>query len=464
MTATESGAIEHPREREAHLRDYIRILRKHRWLIAGLFLVTVLTVSIWTFVQTPIYQGSATVLIEPEPPKVLNIQEVAPIGSPTQDYYRTQYELITSRPILEKVIETLNLTQRIPGLATSPDPARAFLASVTIEPKRNTRLVLVKFDHPDAALAAEVANGLAKQYAKHNLEMKLRAARDALAWLTEQMSGLRARVQESSVALQNYRVKAGIMGLQEQRQITAQKIMDFNKAYLEAQAQRLSIEAKLNELNRIAVDRSSSQTIFTVADNPLIQKLKAEAADLEVQQSKLLKVYKEKHPEVLKVQAQLDQVNRKIDAEMKTMLRAVQTEYRVAKAREETLLGNVNRLRQEGQDLSEKEIQYLNLQRDADSNQQLYEAVLKRLKETGITGGLDTNNVSVVEEAAEPRSPVKPRKAINLIVSVLVGLFVGVGAALTIEYFDTTIKTPDDVERYLGLPVIGIVPVFAGKR
>ncbi len=455
---------ESPREREAHLKDYLRVLRKHRWLIAGVFLVTVLTVSIWTFVQTPIYQASATVLIEPESPKVLNIQEVSPMGGPTQDYYRTQYEIITSRPIIEKVIETLSLRTRVPELAASPDPVRRFLGWTTIEPKRNTRLVLVKFEHPDPALAAEVTNALAKQYARHNVEIKLKGAREALAWLTEQMTSLRGKVQESSVALQNYRVKAGIMGLEEQRKITAQKIMDFNKAYLEAQAQRLTIEAKLTELGRIAADRGGAQTIFIVADNPLIQKLKAEASDLEVQRAKLLKVYKDQHPEVLKVQAQMDQVAQKIDGEIKTMLRAVQTEHRVAKAREETLLGNVNRLRQEGQDLSEKEIQYLTLQRDSDSNQQLYEAVLKRLKETGVTGGLDTNNVSVIEDATVPKTPVRPRKAINLIVSVLVGLFVGVGVALTIEYFDTTIKTPDDVERYLGLPVIAIVPVFTGKR
>jgi len=110
------------------------------------------------------------------------------------------------------------------------------------------------------------------------------------------MSGLKNKVQESSVALQNYRVKSGIMGLQEQRQITAQKIMDFNKAYLESQAQRLSVEAKMNELARIAGDRGGIQTIFTVADNALIQKLKQEAADLDVQKSKLLKTYKDKHP------------------------------------------------------------------------------------------------------------------------------------------------------------------------
>jgi succinoglycan biosynthesis transport protein ExoP len=313
--------VEHAREREAHLTDYYRILRKHRWLVAGLFLLTVLTVTVWTFVQTPIYQASATVLIEPEAAKVLNIQEVTSIGAPTQEYYRTQYEIITSRPILQKVVDVLNLKKRVPAIGEADDPAAALASRVTVEPKRNTRLVLVKAEHPDPALAADIANAVARQYAKHNLDIKLKGAQDALAWLTEQMTALKDKVQESSVALQNYRVKVGILGMQEQRQITAAKIMDFNKAYLEAQAQRLSVEAKMNELARVAGDKGGSQTIFTVADNALIQKLKAEASDLEVQKSKLMKIYKDKHPEVLKVQAQMDQVAQRIDAEIKTMLR-----------------------------------------------------------------------------------------------------------------------------------------------
>src|SRR6266498_2579284 len=411
------------------LADYLKVLRKHRWLITGVFLVTVVTVAIWTFLQVPIFQAVATVLIDPEPPKVLNIQEVTPMGAAgawDPNYYPTQYEIIKSRPVLDKAVEILGLTKRA-AAAGSP---LALPGSLTVEPKRNTRLVLIKVEHHDATLAAETANAIAAAYAKYNLELKLRGAREALSWLNDEAAGLKKKVEESSLALQNYRVKAGILGIQEQRQITAQKIMDFNKAYLEAQAQTLSVEAKLRELNRIAADRSGAQTIFTVADSPLIQRLKGEISELEGQKAK-----------------------QKLDGEMQNMLRAVQTEYRVAKAREETLLSNVNRLRVEGQELNMKEIELLNLQRESDSNQQLYEAVLKRLKETGVTGGLETNNVSVIEEAPVPLAPIRPRKTINLIVSVLVGLFVGVGVALTIEYFDTTVKTPDDVERYLGLPV-----------
>src|SRR2546422_4343095 len=459
-----------PSAREAEpsrpLAGYLRTLRKQRWLLVGVFLVTVVTVAIWTFLQVPIFQAVATVLIDPEAPKVLNIQEVTPIGPAgawDPHYYPTQYEIIKSRPVLDKAAELLNLKKR-PAEGSAPRDAGALPGSLTVEPKRNTRLVVIAVEHRDPALAAATANAIATAYAKYNLELKLRGAREALAWLNDEAAGLKKKVEESSLALQNYRVKAGILGIQEQRQITAQKIMDFNKAYLEAQAQTLSVEAKLRELGRIAADKPGAQTIFTVADSLLIQRLKGEISELEGEKAKLLKVYKERHPEILKVDARIQQANQKLDAEMQNMLHAVQTEYRVAKAREETLLSNVNRLRVEGQELNMKEIELLNLQRESDSNQQLYEAVLKRFKETGVAGGLETNNVRVVEEAVAPAAPVKPRRMWNLALSVAGGLLLGLVVAFTVDYFDTTVKTPDDVERYLGLPVIGIVPLFGGKR
>jgi uncharacterized protein involved in exopolysaccharide biosynthesis len=451
-------------ESQTHLKVYLTILRQHPWLITGIFLVTVITASIWTFLQIPIFQAAATVLIDPDSPRVLpqSITEVESTGG--IDYHNTQYELIKSRTVVERVIKTQNLNERIPRLGAARDPYLALLGSLTVEPKRNTRLVLVKFEHPDPHVAAEVANAVAKGYVKFNLDIKLKGSRDALAWLNQEMAQLRNKVQESSDAMQNYRVKASIFGLREQRTITTAKIMDFNRAYLEAQAQRLSIEAKLRELTQIAKDKSGAQTIFTVADSGMIQTLKKEASDLEIQKSRLLKTYKEKHPEILKVEAQFQQVTQRIDSEIQTMLRAIQTEYRVAKAKEETLLNYVNQLKLEAQDVDKKEIQAQVLQRDLDSNQQLYEAMLKHLKETGVTGGLETNNVRVAEEAVIPNSPVRPNKTQNLGIGILIGAVAGIGVALAVEYFDQTIKSPNDVERYLGLPVIGTVPLFGDKH
>lgn len=451
-------------ESQTRITDYLTILRKHLWLITGIFLVTVITVSIWTFLQTPIFQAAATVMIEPDLPKVLpSIQEVDTISS-GGDYYTTQYELIKSRTVVNGVIETQNLKQRIPAVGASRDPYLALLGSLTVEPKRATRLVVIKFEHPDPSVAAEVANAVANGYVKFNLDLKLKGTRDAVTWLSQEMNRLQSKVEQSSLALQNYRIKASILGPEDQRRVTTEKILGFNRSYLDAQAQRLSIEAKLRELTLIAKDKAGAETIFTVADNTLIQNLKKEASDLEVQKSKLQKTYKGKHPELLKLEAQIHQVNQRMGAEIQTMLRAVQTEYKVAKAKEETLLNYVHKLQREAQDINDKEVQAQVLQRDLDLNQQVYEAMLKRFKETGVTGGLETNNIRVVEEAVIPNSPVKPDKRKNLAVGILIGVLAGIGVALAVEYSDRTIKSPDDVERYLGLPVIGIVPVFGDRR
>src|SRR5262245_20837066 len=446
---------------ERHLADYLQVLRKHRWLITGIFLVTVITVGVWTFRQIPIYQAAATILIDPEAPKILNIQEVSPVGASAPwdpAYYPTQYEIIKGSAVRDKAIRALK--QRAPGLAS--DPALDF--SLVVEPRRNTRLVVIKVEQPNPTLAADIANAVATAYMQYNLELKMKGASEAISWLSDEASRLRTKAQESAIALQNYRVKAGILGLEEQRKITAQKIMDFNKGYLEAQAQRLSIEAKLDSVNQMTKDKTGSQLVYTVVNNPLIEKLRGELSDLEIERSKLLKVYKDKHSEILKIDARIQQVQQRIADEIQTMLRAVQAEYKVAKAREDTLFNNVNQMRCEGQDLNEKEIQYLAFQRESETNQQLYDSVLKRLKETGVTGGLETNNVRIVEVATPPTTPVRPRRLWNLGLSLAFGLGLGIAVAVALEYFDTTVRTPDDVERYIGLPVIAIIPRFETPR
>lgn len=447
--------------------DYRRVLRKHRWLMTGIFLLTVLTVAIGTFLETPIYQAVATILIEPEPPKVLSIQDVTPVGAGSSwdpAFYPTQYELIKSRAVVARALEALNLKTAGAGTGALADPSRALSGSLAVEPMRNTRLVLIKVAGPDAERAAAEANAIANAYAKYNVELKLKGARDALTWLTEEAGRLRAKVDESSQALQNYRVKSGILGMQEQRQISAQKIIEANKGYLEAQAQRMSLEAKFGELTQAAKDPAAAGTIFSEADNPLVGKLKGEIGGLETEKSKLLKVYKEQHPEIVKVDAQIQHLRGRLEGEFRGTMRSVQTQAKIARTREESQLNAVNLLRREGQDLNEKESQYQNLQHEVEANQQLYDSVVKRLKETGVAGGLENSNVRIIEEATPPGAPIRPLKARNLGMSLVAGLVLACLVAFGLEYLDTTVKTPDDVERYLGLSVIGVVPAFGTRR
>jgi uncharacterized protein involved in exopolysaccharide biosynthesis len=340
---------------------------------------------------------------------------------------------------------------------------QALLRVVQVAPIRNTRLVEIKAHDPDPQLAADVANGIAKTYIRFNLESKLASSRDALVWLSDQMNELKAKVQDSEVALQKYREKAGIVGIEQQRNITAQKMMDLNKAYLEAQGQRLAVEVRLKELTSLAKGGVQSGLLLTYRDNTLIQKLMADASDLEVQLSKALKIYKDKHPEVLKLRSQMDQVQERMRQETQTALKAVEAEYRVAKGREDALAGRLEAVKREALDLNEKEIQYSALQRETVSNQQLYDVILRRLKETGLSGGLETNNLRIVQEAQVPKVPVLPRTVLNISLGVVLGLGLAVGLAFFLEYMDSTIKTPEEAQRYLGMPTLGAIPLFNSR-
>jgi uncharacterized protein involved in exopolysaccharide biosynthesis len=448
---------------EMHLREYVRILRKHIWLVLACFTVIVATVALGTYLQRPIYRATTRALLEREGPRVVSFQDMGPVGEPTE-VFQTQVQIIRSRPVGQRVIDALDLKEKKPGLALAQDPVAAFLGAVSVEPVRNTRLVEIQVEDPDPRLAAEMANAVATAYVHQNLELKLSAARDALSWLTAQVSDLKTKVNESELALQRYREQAGLIQVEEKQSLGARKLAEFNSAYIDAKARRLEMETRLGELRRASQQPEVLESSPLVVNNPLIQRLKGQLVDLEVQRSKLLKTYRDKHPEVVKIQSQVDEISLKIREEVGRLGLSMESEYNALKARENAMLQAVNQYRDEAQTLGKKEIQLGILKREADSNQQLYDVLLKRLKETSLSQGLDSSNVRIVEAAIVPAHPVKPRKVLNLAIGIVVGLTAGVCAAFFLEYMDDTVTTPEQVERALGAPVFSLIPVLPRPR
>jgi uncharacterized protein involved in exopolysaccharide biosynthesis len=446
-----------------HLREYVRVVRKHAWLILACFTVVVGAVLIGTYMQQPIYRAATRALIAPEAPRVVNIQEVAPAGGDSMELFQTQIQIVRSRPVIQRVLDTLGLLSRKPDLAGAADPVEAFLTSVSVEPVRNTRLVDIQVEDPDPKLAAEMANALASAYVHQNLELKFSAARDALTWLTAQVQDLKSKVNESELTLQRYREQAGLVSAEEKQSLTARKLGEFNAAYIEAKAKRLEMESRLGELRRSSQQLEALETSPLVINNPLIQRLKGQLVELEVQRSKLLKTYREKHPEVVKVQSQVDEISQKIREEVGRLALSMESEFQALKARENAMLQAVNQYRDEAQGQAKKEIQYGILKREADSNQQLYDVLLKRLKETGLSQGLDSNNVRIVEPAVAPIRPVKPRKLLNLAIGVVLGLATGLTLAFFVEYMDDTVHSPEHIEQVIGVPVFALIPVIPGR-
>ncbi|HZS34076.1 MAG TPA: GumC family protein [Methylomirabilota bacterium] len=444
------------------LRQYLQVLRKRWGVIAGFLVLVVGVIGARTYVEQPIYRAVARVIIERET-QIVNFQQTPSFDWDSGEFFNSQVQIIRSRPVLQRVIDSLNLKERKPDYGRVPDPTGVLQGAIAVEPLRNTRLVQIGVEDPDPQLAAEMANALATSYQTQNLELKLAAARDALTWLSNQVRDLKSKVNESELALQQYREQAGLVSLEEKQNLTVKKLAEFNSTYIEAKAKRLEMETRLAELRRAAQKPELLESSPMVVNNPLIQKLKGQLVELEVQRSKLLKVYKEKHPEVVKVQTQIDEVGRRMKEEVDKLALSMESEYNVTKAREAAMLQAVDQYRAEAQNLSKKEIQYGILKREADSNQQLYEVLLKKLKETSLIQGLDTNNVRIVEPAVAPRAPVRPQKVRNLAVAVVLGLALGVGTAFVLEHLDDRIRTPEQAERALDIPVLAVIPVFAAR-
>jgi len=446
------------------LRHYFRVVWKRKWLILAVLGATTGAAWVVQSQQIPIFQATATILIEPEPPRVVNIADVTPGPGNAQEYYATQQRIITSRPVVEAAIERLDLKTRLPAIGRSSDPVGRFVRRTSVEAVRNTRLLAVRFEDPDPVIAADVANGLAAEFVRHNMNLKHRTAREALAWLNEQIGELRGKARASSAALQAFQARADLLGIQEQRQLTQAKIIDSNRTYQEAHNQRLSMESKLKELRDVAKDPNAAESILRVADDPLIRKLKIEASDLLGQRARMSQLYRDKHPDLLALDAQIKLVNQRIQVELKNILQSLETELRVARAREQTLLTQVNELRREAQRLTTQEAQARALDRERESSEELHATVLKRLNETGLATALDASNIRIVEPATPPGWPVRPRTRLIMMLSVVAGLGLGVVAAFVVEQMDDRVRTPDDVERVVGLPVLGVVPVFSAKR
>lgn len=445
------------------LRHYLRVIWKRRWSCGAALVTTVASAVIFTSLQNPLYHASAAVMIEPEPPKVVNRVQDLTATTVTDEYYGTQFKLIQTRPVVERAIQRLRLKERFPWVGDAPDPYLVVVSGLVVEPVKNTRLVNVGYWSGDPALAAEVANAVALEFVRYNLEVKNKVAQEALVWLNEQLASLRTQTQQSSRALQAYQARADLLGLKEQQDLAQQKIRSSAGAYLEAQNQRVAIEIKLRELMRASQDSKGAEAIYIVGNDPLIQRLKTEASDLAIERTRLGQIYKEKHPDLQALDSQIKQVNLRLQAEIQRLLRSVETELKVARAREDTLLASVNDIRKEARVLNEREGQALGLQWEKESNEELHGAVLKRLKETGVATMLEASNVRVVEPALPPTAPSRPRKTFIWSLSVVGGLALGIGMAFLAESLDNRVRSREDIER-TGLPLLGIVPIFDVKR
>ena len=463
--------------REPHLLDYLMILRKHQWLILFFLLTVVTVVAIATFRTQPVYEATARVEIGKES---MNIPGLFP-GADSYDVYmdsesnmETQAKILQSETLALQTIGSSGLASQPefggqPGKTAKPITAAgnaanqqrppalgAFLGRLKVKRVPNSRLMDVTFESTDPNLAARVVNAHVQNYIDQNLRSRYEATIAASNFLTTQLNELKSKVEKAEDARIAYERQHQIWTIDEKQNITTQKLGELNKQLTEAQGERMHKEAIYQLVRAGNVD-----AIPTVRDNSIIQEVEKKRADLSNLYTEALNQYGPNFPKVVRLQAQLKEMDQSVVREKASIVNRVEAEYRTARQRELLLSQALDRQKAETNDMAEKLVQYNILKREAEANKQLYEGLLQKLKEAGISAGLRSSNIRVVDPAMVPSAPSRPQKARNLMLAFLVGLVGGVGLALLREYMDNTVKTPDDVETLARLPSLAVVPAFS---
>jgi uncharacterized protein involved in exopolysaccharide biosynthesis len=440
----------------AHLRDYLRVLYRRKWLTAITFLAIMTSVAVATYLADPVYEGQAKLIIDRQAPRSASLPDPAP-SDPNPEFFQTQVQIIRSRPMAANVLTTLDFASKKPGLMAENDPATAWLQrSVKVTPVPNTRLIEIEVIDSDPQLAAAGANALARAYVAYSLEQRQAASRQAAEWLAPHVRSLEAKATESQLALHKSREEAELVSLGEKKTLAQRKLEELNSAYIATQPKRLEAEARMAELKKIQSDPELTSSV--ALDNEVIQKLKGDLAQLNVRHAQLLRVYTPKYPEVIQVATQIQEMKQRIQEEIATSVLSAQSELNVLKTRETSLLAAVNRQRDEVQVLEKKRAPQETLEREAKTNLDLYDTLLKRAKEMGLTQGSEVNNARIVEEAVVPDTPIRPNVRLNMTAGVVLGLVLAIALAFFVEYMDDTVYTAEQAEGSVGAPVFGRIP------
>jgi len=459
--------------REPHLLDYFIILRKHQWLVLTFLLTVVTVVTIASFKMKPVYEAAARVEVDREAQNMLPFQDPNSYGEyvDMENYIETQSKILQSETLALQTIKALDLG-RYPefggaanslawthGAGASRRPAilGAFLGRLVVKRVPNSRLIEVQFEAQDPQLAAQVVNTHLQSYIEQNFRSKYDATTQASNWLSGELEELRIKVEKSEDARIAYERQNQIWQIDEKQDITTQKLADLSKAVTEAQTMMAEKEA----LYRMAAS-GNVDALPAARENGVIQDLLKHKTELDENYADATHQYGPNYPKVQRLAAQQTEVEQDLEKARKTVIESVQQEFDTAHQRVVLLQEALDKQKAEANDLAEKLVQYHILRHDAESNKALYDGLLQKLKEAGITAGLRSSNIRVVDPALAPTSPSRPQKARNIMLAILVGLVGGVGLALFREYLDNTVKSPDDIEALTGLPSLAVVPSLPG--
>jgi len=481
----------------ANLQDYLRIVVRHGWGVLGLAVLGGLIAWYQCYRAVPIYRAVSSLLIEREPARFVSVEElIRDQYYDSGEYYQTQYELLKSRPIAERVVKRIGLesfekvpvqapsfwSRFWPGSSEQPAPAKVegpvdirtaravalVQSSIQVQPVRNSQLVRIVYSGPDPELVTRLANVTGQAYIEEMLEGRLQMAQEAAGWLNERIGNLRTKLGESEQALQAFRDRENLVDIKGVDSMTAEQISLGGVRLAEARRERIEKEADYRQVQQAKSQGTRLDSVPVLLANPLVADMKRAQVAAERTLSELSQRYGPMHPKMAEAKAGYETANAALERQLELAVLGVTKAYEAAQSRESQLSSEIGSAKSDMQSLNRKQYQLAALQREVDANKQVFDMFQARFKETTASGGVQSANARVVEPALEPKYPFYPNTRRTVGFGLALGLLLGIGLAFVLDHLDNTLKGAEDVERRLGLPVLGLLPklksTVMGKR
>jgi polysaccharide biosynthesis transport protein len=506
----ETGSARPSGSQSVHLLDRLSAIFRHRRTAGAAFAVVVGLMMVQTYSKIPLYRTSARVLIQDERTTAsvgtLNSNDPAFWQDPEQ-YYNTQYSILRSRGLAKLVVRRLQLQNhplfngsapqsrgplalirnarqtlgesvrgllpREKGVTNAPVPDESavesglisqFLAGVEIVPERQTRLVEIFYSSPEPAFAALAATTLAEEYTQQNLDLRLETINKNLVFLGEEVLKQEQKVAESEQAMASYREQQNALSLEDRQNIVVARLNTLNDTATKARTTRIQKEGVYSQLSSIDPKNDSADSYPAIATNPGVMEAKTLVNDLMAEKARLSSRYLPGHPDLMKIEGQIESARAALVAQRRRVIESARNEFQASMQEERSLSGQLESQKGTAMDLDRKSGAYLVLQRQAETNRQVYQSLLQQQKELRVVSNSRTNNVQVMDRAEAPGGPFSPNPRRDLFTALIAGLLVAVGVVFGLEYLDDTVQTPDDVTGKLRLPLLGLVPSVARTR
>jgi len=481
-------------EQEVDLRQFWSVISRNKWAILGLCGAASLLAALLVFAMTPIYRASVTILIESQQANVVSIEEVYGLDTRNQQYYKTQFEILKSRPLAENVINALQLAEypeysadenssnfrlnwrdwmpfALAGQSQSSQPnllqkvIKTYYRHLTIEPLLDTQLVNVHFESADPALASSVANSHAQAYIQSILDARIAVTDSAASWMLERLAGLQEKLLDSERRLQEFREQEQLIDVEGLKSLPAREITALNSRLVEVRGELSQAGIAYTQVFQARhAPLEDLSGIPAVLDDRGVQELQTAEAQAQRKVAELAKRYGPEHTKMISAQADLTKASENLRNRRRSVAEGIKMKFEGARAEEVELVKALNRAKQQYQAIGREESKLLALRREADINRKLYDLFYDRLSETTATGDLESAPARIISPAVIPAKPAKPNKTLVIFLVFVISLMVGVTAVFLLETLNNTVRSAADVEEKLRLPLLGMVPLLKVKR